>query len=186
MNIGDEFSHLPPIRAIKPPMCRVFLCLCEILLLWLLTAYNLGCILLPKPPTQPAGRTGYFSSVFENPGGDLLENIMSTRPFMDTLRHIEGGVLLEELAEAQRELIQAIGHTNKKGELTVKFTYTPEGHGQVSIEADIELKAPQLARGRSIFFVTPEANLERNDPRQTELELRTVSDEPIAEFRKVS
>lgn len=111
---------------------------------------------------------------------------MSTRPFMDTLRHIEGGVLLEELAEAQRELIQAIGHTNKKGELTVKFTYTPEGHGQVSIEADIELKAPQLARGRSIFFVTPEANLERNDPRQTELELRTVSDEPIAEFRKVS
>lgn len=111
---------------------------------------------------------------------------MTTRPFIDTLRHIEGGVLLEELAEAQRDIIQAIGHTNKKGELTIKFTYTPEGHGQVSIEADIKLKAPQLARGRSLFFITPEANLERNDPRQTELELRTVNDERPSEFKKVS
>jgi hypothetical protein len=111
---------------------------------------------------------------------------MPTRPFIDTFRHIEGGMLLEELAERQRDIIEAVSHTNKKGELTLKLTYTPEGHGQVSIEADLKLKTPKLARGRSLFFITPDANLERNDPRQTEMELRSVNDERPSEFRKVS
>lgn len=110
---------------------------------------------------------------------------MSTRPFIDTFRHIEGGLLLEELAERQREILQAVSHTNKKGSLTITLNYTPEGHGQVSIEADIKAKAPKLARGRSLFFLTPDANLERNDPRQQEMELRTVTDERPSEFKKV-
>lgn len=101
---------------------------------------------------------------------------MSTRPFIDTLRQIQGGFLLEELAETQRELVQAIQHTNKRGTLTLTLTYTPEGQGQLSIEAAVKTKAPTLARGRSLFFVTPDANLDRNDPRQQSLDMRVVED----------
>ncbi len=110
---------------------------------------------------------------------------MSTRPCIDTFRQIEGGILLEELADKQSEVLKAVQHTNKKGMLTITLSYTPEGQGQVSIEADIKTKAPKMSRGRSLFFVTPDANLERNDPRQAELELRSVDDERPTEFKKV-
>jgi len=102
---------------------------------------------------------------------------MGTRPFIDTLRQVEGGFLLEELAETQRELVQAIQHTNKSGTLTLTLTYTPEGQGQLSIEAAVKAKAPKLARGRSLFFVTPDANLDRNNPRQVALDLHVVADD---------
>ena len=110
---------------------------------------------------------------------------MSTRPFVDTFRQIESGILLDELSERQQELIKAVQLTNKKAVLTITLNYTPEGQGQVSIEADVKAKAPKMSRGRSIFFVTPDANLERNDPRQSELDLRSVDDERPTEFKKV-
>ena len=102
---------------------------------------------------------------------------MGARPFIDTLRQVDGGFLLEEMAETQRELVQAIQHTNRRGTLTLTLTYTPEGQGQLSIEAAVKAKAPTLPRGRSLFFVTPDANLDRNDPRQQTLDMRVVEDE---------
>lgn len=110
---------------------------------------------------------------------------MTTRPFVDTFRQIESGILIDELADKQQEIIKAVQLTNKKGALTITLSYTPEGNGQVSIEADVKTKAPKMSRGRSIFFVTPDANLERNDPRQSELNLRSIDDERPAEFKKV-
>lgn len=111
---------------------------------------------------------------------------MSTRPFIDVFRQIESGILLDELADRQKEILEAVRHTHKKGTLTITLSYTPEGNGQVSIEADIKAKAPKMPRGRTLFFITPEANLERNDPRQTEMELRTVPVEPLTHIKKVS
>jgi hypothetical protein len=71
---------------------------------------------------------------------------MPIRPFIDTLRHVEGGQLLDELAEQQQAIIQAVQHTHKKGVLTITLNYTPEGAGaQVSIEADIKAKTPMLS-----------------------------------------
>lgn len=100
-----------------------------------------------------------------------------SRPFIDTLRQIEGGLLLEELADLQRELVEAVRHTGKKGTLTLTLSYTPEGQGQLSIAADLKTKAPKTNRGRSIFFITPDANLDRHDPRQQELDIRIVEDD---------
>lgn len=102
---------------------------------------------------------------------------MSTRPFIDTLREIEYGHLLEELAASQKEVIDAVMLTGKKGAITITLSYTPEGDGQITAVADLKAKVPQLPRGKTLFFVTPERNLSRQDPRQRELEgLRNVSD----------
>lgn len=108
-----------------------------------------------------------------------------TRPFIDTLRQIEAGFLLEDLAEKQRELVEAIQHTGKKGTLTITLSYVPEGQGQLSIAADLKVKAPQMARGRSLFFITPDANLDRNDPRQQELDIRLVDPDQPATLKHV-
>lgn len=109
---------------------------------------------------------------------------MNTRPFIDTFRHIEGGCLLDDLADQQRQVIEAVRHTHRKGSLTLTLSYTPEGHGQISIEADVKIKAPKRARGKSIFFVTPDANLERNDPRQRELDIQPVADDRPTQFKQ--
>lgn len=102
---------------------------------------------------------------------------MAIRPFVDTLRDVEFGTLLEELAEVQNQVVDAVMETNKAGEITIKLSYKPEGAGQLTIAADIKHKTPKLPRGKSLFFVTPDRNLTRQDPRQAELEgLRTVTD----------
>ncbi|MDH0334495.1 hypothetical protein [Metapseudomonas otitidis] len=110
------------------------------------------------------------------------------RPFIDTLREVEGGNLLDELSETQHSLINAIQLTGKGGELVIKLTYKPEGAGQMTIKADVKAKEPVLARGTSLFFMTPEGNLTRRDPRQQDLPLRAVGEDiaPAEELRTVN
>lgn len=109
-----------------------------------------------------------------------------SRPFIDTLRDIEAGGLLDELSETQHSLIDAIRLTGKGGELTIKLAYKPDGNGQMTIKADVKAKEPALSRGTSLFFLTPEGNLTRRDPRQQDLPLRTVNDDKPDVLRQVS
>ncbi|KOX66739.1 hypothetical protein GHO42_20250 [Pseudomonas sp. FSL R10-0056] len=109
-----------------------------------------------------------------------------SRPFIDTLRDIEAGGLLDELSETQHSLIDAIRLTGKGGELTIKLAYKPDGNGQMTIKADVKAKEPALSRGTSLFFLTPEGNLTRRDPRQQDLPLRTVNDDKPEVLRQVS
>lgn len=105
---------------------------------------------------------------------------MATRPFIDTLRQIERGHFLNELATQQQELIQAIQDTRKQGELIVKLKYQPETDGQLSVEASIISKAPTKTRGRTLFFMTPEGNLDIFDPRQADIsEFKEVDIAPL-------
>lgn len=108
---------------------------------------------------------------------------MTTRPFIDTLRAIESGILLDDLADKQQEIVDAVRNTHKVGEIVIKLTYRPEGNVQLSIEADVKTKVPKLPRGKSIFFITPEANLQRDDPRQERLDLRPAPDDRPASFK---
>jgi len=109
-----------------------------------------------------------------------------SRPFIDTLRDIEAGGLLDELSETQHSLIDAIRLTGKGGELTIKLAYKPDGNGQMTIKADVKAKEPALSRGTSLFFLTPEGNHTRRDPRQQDLPLRTVNDDKPEVLRQVS
>lgn len=108
------------------------------------------------------------------------------RPFIDTLRDIEAGHLLDELTDAQHSLVDAIRLTGKQGELTIKLVYKPDGAGQMTIKADIKSKEPALSRGTSLFFLTPEGNLTRKDPRQQEMPLRSVAEDQTEPLRSVN
>lgn len=110
---------------------------------------------------------------------------MPVRPFIDTLREVEFGHLLDELSDAQKEVVDAVSSTNKAGTITITLSYKPEGSGQLTIKADIKKKVPTLARGTSLFFMTPEGNLQREDPRQQKLPLKSV-DTPPQELKSVA
>lgn len=107
---------------------------------------------------------------------------MGTRPFVDTFRDIEYGNLLEDLSTAQQKLLDAVMETQKKGKIVITLHYIPEGDGQITVSADEpKVTAPKMPRGKTLFFVTPERNLTRDNPKQIELEgLRKVTDTDTA------
>lgn len=102
---------------------------------------------------------------------------MTTRPFVDTLRDLEYGKLLDDLADAQHAVIAGVQETHKIGTVTVVLKYRYETDGQISVETDVKNKVPKMPRGTTLFFTTPEGNIQRDDPRQRKLELKKVADD---------
>jgi len=100
--------------------------------------------------------------------------------FNVTVSQLRNGRTQDELSEKLNEVVNACRETGKMGEITLKIKVKPDkgANGQYFLEDAITAKAPQADRGQTIMFGTPEGNLQRNDPRQAEMELRKVSDQP--------
>lgn len=102
---------------------------------------------------------------------------MSTaRPFLDTLRDLGQGVTHDELSEKLQELVSAIAETGKGGMLTLNIAIKPTDNksGAVVVAAEVKTKLPKLPAPASVFFISPDNNLQRQDPRQTAMELREI------------
>lgn len=100
---------------------------------------------------------------------------MSARPFYDFLREHRNGITHDELADALNELVTAVTEENKAGTLTFTVSIKPMGKSDgLEVSADIKIKPPKKTAGVSIFFATPENNLQRQDPRQQSMELRDI------------
>lgn len=96
---------------------------------------------------------------------------MSKRPFLDTMRELEAGDLVEDLTDAQHAIVAAIEEYGGVGEITLKLKYKRDGK-QIQITSNLVHKTPKPSRGISLFFVTPENNLSRDDPRQKTFDIR--------------
>lgn len=105
--------------------------------------------------------------------------------FLETIRQLRSGRTQEEAAEKLAQLVQDCRHTGKKGTLTIKMTINPDkgDTGQYFIADEITVKAPKFERGNTLMWGTPDGNLQRTDPNQGELPLRSVPDEEPAPRR---
>ena len=98
-----------------------------------------------------------------------------TKSFPDLLRMLEGGELIEDLADETRELQaklseHAATHGKAKGKLTITITFDHKGKGApVMVTADIATKAPKTSRSETATWLTSGNNLAGSDPRQLEL-----------------
>lgn len=100
---------------------------------------------------------------------------MKVRTFTDTLHSLRFGKLADECTSKLRELVAACDTTGRGGALTLTIALKPGKGGQIEVFDDIKLKLPKEERGSSLMFSTPEFGLQRNDPRQQEIEgLRSV------------
>ena len=98
---------------------------------------------------------------------------MDARLFTDYLREIDRGRLLEELSTRTQELVQAIAETGKRGAITLKLDINPSSKidtETVAVVASVKVALPEAERHSTLYFVTPEANLSRRDPRQGDIE----------------
>jgi hypothetical protein len=98
----------------------------------------------------------------------------AARPFLDLLREHRGGLTHDELSEALQELIEGVVAERKAGKMTLELTIKPQGDGAVMVVSEVKVKPPKPADRASLFFVTPENNLVRQDPRQPNLPLREI------------
>lgn len=100
----------------------------------------------------------------------------SSRPFMDILREHRSGRTHDELSDALQTLVEAVTENRRSGEIKVTFSLKPAGKDERALElgCKIDVKLPKEPPGVSLFFATPENNLQRKDPRQEELDIRAV------------
>jgi len=99
--------------------------------------------------------------------------------FAFTLAQLRGGKTQEELSEELNQLIQDCRATGAKGEITLTICVRPDkgDTGQYFLRPSIKTKSPKFAVGDTLFWGTPEGNLQRHDPAQGELSLK-VAPEP--------
>jgi hypothetical protein len=111
---------------------------------------------------------------------------MAARPFTDTLMALRFGTLADDLTDELNRLTAACSATGKQGTLTLVLKLKPGKGGQIEVSDDIKTKLPEDEKGSSIMFATPDGNLQREDPRQLQIDgLRTV-DMETGELKRVA
>jgi hypothetical protein len=92
---------------------------------------------------------------------------------LQTITDMRNGAVAIDINSKFNEMIQAVLETGGKGELTVTIKAEPSklGMGGAVLEVQTEhvckMKKPELAVGKSFFFVTKDGSLTRDDPAQT-------------------
>lgn len=99
--------------------------------------------------------------------------------FLQVMQTHDGGTVCDELADAMRECVEAVGMTGKAATLTLAVKFTPAAKGAYGVVfGKPKTKTPEAERQGSIWYVDEAGHLTRNDPRQRELTLRTVAQIP--------
>lgn len=101
-----------------------------------------------------------------------------------TVAQLRAGATQEELSEKLSEAVNMARETGKQAEVTLKLIVKPVGDGQYELRDKVSDKLPEMQRGMTLMFGTPDGNLMREDPRQNKMNLRGVEDDKPTEFRK--
>ncbi|HWH83201.1 MAG TPA: hypothetical protein VNU71_13300 [Burkholderiaceae bacterium] len=100
---------------------------------------------------------------------------MQARTFSQTVEALRFGTLSDELTKQLRDLVAKCSESGRSGALTLTLQLKPGKGGQIEVFDDLKVKLPKEERGSSLMFATVDNNLQREDPRQLQLEgLRTV------------
>lgn len=113
--------------------------------------------------------------------------VKAPRPdlFNSTVALLRYGATQDEASDALAAAIDASRETGKQATVTLKLTIVPNGEGQIDIRDKVDSKLPEMPRGSTLLFTTPECNVMRENPAQEKLKLRGVEDDKPSEFRKV-
>lgn len=107
-----------------------------------------------------------------------------TVPFADTLQKLQRGRTARELAAEMQALVEAVMETGRAGTLTLQLKVSKsKASGMVEIADSYAAKLPRADREVSMFFVTDDHNLTREDPRQLAFDVgpvRAVDEAPAA------
>ena len=108
--------------------------------------------------------------------------------FPETILQLNNGAAVSELSAALAKVLAAVRESGKPGAITFTVTVKPASKGVtnvVMVEHQIKTKLPEPERGMTVFYLTEDNRLVRNDPRQQQLPLRVVAIEQPNDFKEV-
>jgi hypothetical protein len=120
----------------------------------------------------------------------MPENTNPSNGFNTFLADVRHGQVLDELKTALNNVVSGVKATGKKGRMTLEIEIAPASKGEKGdniptyITARVSEKVPKPDVRPAIYFTTADNRLQRNNPAQKELELRTV-EAPVVPVREV-
>ena len=105
----------------------------------------------------------------------VAEQVQTAVDFVQTIADLKNGKALIDCSRKLTKLVAAVVDVKKKGKLTLQLLIEPAGVGddgritETSVSWQCSIVEPQPDTGRSVFFVTRDGRLSRNDPNQEEL-----------------
>ncbi len=101
------------------------------------------------------------------------ENVID-QSFVMLLTQHRGGEALNELGQALRDVTDAALLTGNPGVITLKLMIDPTKSGAVELYDDQKITMPKAEKVGSLFFVGQDGKLQRNNPAQLEMPLRSI------------
>lgn len=92
---------------------------------------------------------------------------------LQCLLDMRNGQVAADCNEKFNQVLRGVLETGGKGELTIKLSVKPAKFGlgaavlEVETSHECKMKKPELEIGKSVFFVTKEGTLTRDDPAQS-------------------
>ena len=102
------------------------------------------------------------------------------RSFGGLLQALEGGQLLADMGDKLQELNGKLTRVAEaqgkaKGELVLRVKFSADSGGTVQLDAEFSIKEPKLVRERTVLWLTKDATLTGDNPKQAKLPLREVA-----------
>lgn len=93
------------------------------------------------------------------------------RPFVDTLREVSNGKVIDKLDSGLQSLVQSVQRTGKGGKMTLTVEIAPikDSSEALAMKATVTSKEPLFEDAGTIMFPTPEGNLQRSHYKQPDL-----------------
>lgn len=102
--------------------------------------------------------------------------------YLEVMKELRNGLSLLELSTKLDQLVSAVKETGKGGSITLTLKLKPIGDlsdlRQVMVDEEIKVKKPEKGRAPSMFFVSHENVMSREDERQPSLPGLRVLDMP--------
>lgn len=113
------------------------------------------------------------------------------KAFALQLQELNDGTTHASATAAFAELLRAVQHSGKAGDLTLKLKVAPatkSGSGyvdKVTIAVEQKLNLPKAEQPTDFYWLTDDGETSRNHPRQQNLELRDVASQPPVSYKTV-
>ncbi len=94
-------------------------------------------------------------------------------PFIKVLQELNSHALFD-LSERMSECVERANDTGKMATMTLTLKFKPQGQGRMEVEDQIKQNMPEFPRATTLLFTAEDGLLQKDDPKQTKLSLRTV------------
>lgn len=100
---------------------------------------------------------------------------MAIKPITETLLKIAGGELVAKASEQLNEVVNAVDNLGGSGTVTIKLTIKQTKAGVVMVNGKSTFTKPENPMD-SLMFVTPEGNLEDENPNNRVKDVKVIED----------